>query len=266
MSFKKKLTMGALSATLGISLVAGGTWAAFNDIEENTASLATGKFDLTVGEYDGAYQFNVSNLKPGDSMKRLIKLDNNGSLAIKDVLLSIDKMDFTDYVPQEGEPGFGDSDVYGSNSAEDYLEQFKVKLVRTGVEGNDEEIISSSDNITLADIYLATNPSKNDVNAIAKLRAAVGNHWEDGRVNLASTAENQWEGIPVDNDDYDVVEMEIEFVNNTVDKVDGIYSQNKFQGDKADVTFTLEARQWDGQNVSNEEGYIESNEKARNGN
>lgn len=260
MSLKKKLAMGALSATLGISLVGAGTWAAFNDIEEVNASLAAGSLDLVVDEYDGPVNFNISNLKPGDTMTRYIKLDNAGSIAIKDVLLSIDSVSFTDYLPAGGDP-----DTYGANSLEDYLDQFQVTLLRTGLEGADEEIISFGEAITLADIYNATNPAVLDAGAIAALSAATGAHWEDGRINLASTAASEWEGLPVDPDDYDVVEMSIEFVEYSVRDDRGVEEQNKYQGDSADVTFTLEARQWDGQDVSDEEGYVESNEEARNG-
>ncbi|MET3698688.1 camelysin [Bacillus oleivorans] len=261
MSLKKKLTMGALSATLGMSLVGAGTWAAFNDIEEVNASLAAGSLDLVVDEYNGPVNFNISNLKPGDTMTRYIKLDNAGTLAIKDVLLSIDSVNFTDYLPVGA-----DSDIYGANTADEYLSQFKVTLLKTGIEGADEEIISSADNITLADIYLATNPDQLDPVAIAKLSAAIGNgHWVDGHVNLASAAQNQWTGLPVNPADFDTVEMSIEFVEYSIRDARGVEEQNKYQGDTADITFTLEARQWEGQDVSDEEGYVESNEQARNG-
>ena len=267
MSLKKKLTMGALSATLGISLVGAGTWAAFNDIEEVSSSLQAGTLDLVVAEADGPINFDISNLKPGDTMTRYIKLDNGGSLAIKDVLLSIDSIDFTDYVPKEGEPGYGDPDTYGENSAEEYLDQFKVTLLRTGLEGNDEEIIVSSDNITLADIYKATN--LNDAAAINKIFAATGNHWVDGRINLASAAENQYTGLPVDPADFDTVEMSVEFVEYSVRDDRGVEEQNKYQGDTVDVEFTLEARQWQGQEITaddvNADGYVETNEEANNG-
>ena len=264
MTLKKKLAMGALSATLGMSLVGAGTWAAFNDIEEVSASVAAGTLDLVVDEYDGPVNFNVSNLKPGDTMTRYIKLDNAGSLAIKDVLLSIDSIDFTDYLPEGGDP-----DTYGQNSAEEYLSQFKVTLLKTGIEGAEEEIISSSEEITLADIYKATNPSIKDEGAITKLSGAVAGYWVEGRVNLASMAQNQYTGLPVDPDDFDAVELSIEFVEYSERGDRGVEEQNKYQGDTVDVTFTLEARQWDGQEVTDrdmdESGYVETNEEANNG-
>lgn len=153
MSYKKKLTMGAMTATLGLSLLGVGTWAAFNDVENVDASVAPGTLNLDVGEYlDAPYTFNISNLKPGDTMIRNIKLDNTGTLAIKDVLLSIDDVNFTDYAPALGELGAGDTDVFGTNTSGEYLEQFKVTLARTGIEGAEEEIIGSGDDVTLADI------------------------------------------------------------------------------------------------------------------
>ena len=46
MNIKKKLTVGVMSATLGLSLVGGGTWAAFNDTATINNQFATGVLDL----------------------------------------------------------------------------------------------------------------------------------------------------------------------------------------------------------------------------
>ncbi|WP_156288281.1 TasA family protein [Oceanobacillus salinisoli] len=260
MTFKKKLTAGAMAATLGFSLVGVGTWAAFNDIEEVSAGVAAGELDLVINPAEGPINFDISNLKPGDKMTRSFELDNNGTLAIKEVLLSIDQVDFNDYIPEEGQAGFGDEDTYGSNDAEEYLDQFQVTLLRTGTEGAVEDIIVGTEQkVTLKDIYLGSD----------KVQKAVGNHWVDGRINLASTASNQWEGLPAQPHDFDTVEMTIEFVEYSDRDDRGVEDQNKYQGDTADITFSLEATQWDGQEITeadlNENGYITINEEANNG-
>ncbi|WP_275898288.1 TasA family protein [Peribacillus alkalitolerans] len=277
MNIKKKLAMGALSATLGISLVAGGTWAAFNDIETVTATAGTGTLELTINPVQGPTTFSLTNLKPGDTMKREFSLKNDGSLAIKDVLFSIDSINFDDY-GYEGAardytevPNGADADIFGQNTAVEYLEQFKVTLARTGTEGAVEGLIELNENITLADIYKATNVA--DAAAITKVSAALGSHWVDGRINLASNAANQWQGLPADPRDWDNVELSILYVNpddadnsgNADDTLGNVNAQNKFQGDSIDVNFTFEARQWQGQNVSDESGDIETNRKANNG-
>ena len=46
MGTKKKLGLGVASAALGLALVGGGTWAAFNDIETTQATYAAGTLDL----------------------------------------------------------------------------------------------------------------------------------------------------------------------------------------------------------------------------
>ncbi|WP_102261371.1 TasA family protein [Mesobacillus jeotgali] len=271
MSLKKKLTLGAMSSALGLSLVAGGTWAAFNDIETVNGSVANGNLKLELNAVDGGpTNFTVSDLKPGDSMTRQFELKNVGSLAIKDVLLSIDSINFNDYgYDSNGNrdtsevAADADSDIFGKNTDLEYLEQFQITLARTGIEGAEEEIINSGDDITLADVYKATN--QGDTTAINKLDAALGNHWEDNRINLVSTATNKWQGLPADPRDWDTVELTIEFVEYGTAALGDVENQNKYQGDKVDVNFTLEARQWDGQDVSDEEGVIESNSKAKNG-
>lgn len=279
MNIKKKLMMGAAAATMGLSMIGGGTWAAFNDIEDVTAAVENGELKLNLAEYQGPIEFKVSDLKPGDSMKRYITLEHEegSSIAIKDVLLSIDNITFDDFGYDENgnrdltEAGADyDIDIFGKNSAIDYLEQFDVNLVRTGIEGADEAIISDADNITLADIYKATNPSILDATAITKLSNAVGNHWVDGRINLASAATNSYTGLPIDPEDWDTLEMVIEFNKYSTRDARGVEEQNKYQGDTTDVKFTLEARQWDGQEITDADldanGYVETNQEVNNGN
>lgn len=254
MSIKKKLTVGAMSAALGISLVAGGTWAAFNDIEEASASIAAGELNLDLGKIQGEpIHFSINNLKPGDTMTRKINLKNIGSLAIKDVLLTIDHIQFTDYIPTEGQAGFGDPDTYGQNSDVDFLKQFKVTVAKVGGEGGaggfPKDIIVHD--ITLADLYQATALTgvlPEDQTAARQVLAANINpeYYQEFGLNVSSVNPDKWTGLPVIPRDHDVLELTIAFDNNDVRDARGVSEQNKFQGDKADVEFSFEARQWGG--------------------
>jgi len=85
MSIKKKLGLGIASAALGISLVGGGTFAYFNDVETTNNTFAAGTLDLAVNP---TTIIDVSNIKPGDWMNRSFKLENKGTLDISKVLLT----------------------------------------------------------------------------------------------------------------------------------------------------------------------------------
>ncbi|MCA1035628.1 CalY family protein [Bacillus infantis] len=85
MGFKKKVGMGIASAALGMSLVGGGTFAYFNDVETSENTFAAGTLDLAVNP---STIVDVENIKPGDVMYREFLLENNGSLDISKVNLS----------------------------------------------------------------------------------------------------------------------------------------------------------------------------------
>jgi len=85
MSIKKKLGMGVATAALGLSLVAGGTFAYFSDTAEAESTFAAGTLEL---DANPSTIINVDNLKPGDTMNSTFKLENNGSLDISKVLLA----------------------------------------------------------------------------------------------------------------------------------------------------------------------------------
>jgi len=97
MSIKQKLAMGILTGGLAISMIGGGTYAYFNDVETSTNTFAAGTLDLAVNPET---IINVGNIKPGDWMYRNFKLENNGTLDISKVLLTTE---FTESVA-----GFGD--------------------------------------------------------------------------------------------------------------------------------------------------------------
>ncbi|MBU8770755.1 TasA family protein [Cytobacillus oceanisediminis] len=91
MSLKKKLGLGIASAALGISLVGGGTFAYFNDVEVNNSNFAAGTLDINVKGNDTANAIiDVKNIKPRDTMTRTFKLNNTGSLDVSKVILSTD--------------------------------------------------------------------------------------------------------------------------------------------------------------------------------
>jgi|SRR5690625_681490 len=87
MGIKRKLSMGIISAMLGLSLVGVGTYAYFSDSEVTHNTFAAGTLDLSV---EPTEIINVENIKPGDQMLRVFELQNNGSLDIGKVLLETD--------------------------------------------------------------------------------------------------------------------------------------------------------------------------------
>ncbi|SDM37919.1 camelysin. Metallo peptidase. MEROPS family M73 [Psychrobacillus sp. OK028] len=89
MSIKQKLAMGILTGGLAISMIGGGTYAYFNDVEVNNSSFAAGTLDINVAGNDADNAIiNVTNIKPGDTMLRTFKLNNTGSLDVSKVLLT----------------------------------------------------------------------------------------------------------------------------------------------------------------------------------
>ncbi len=225
MSIKKKVGLGVASAALGLSLVGGGTWAYFNDEETVSNAFAAGTLDLQVlafNDGNGALpiNFDLSNMKPGDEVTRKFRLYNNGSLAIKDVLLSA-KASTTDSDTQLGK----------------FLKQFSVEFINTGTEGGGPHNIVNGE-FTLFDL-VHNNVGNIDSNYIS----------DNGYINLATIQNSNDDsriGLPADPRDEDWVKIKITFMETGV-------NQNEFQGDSANVTFNLEARQWDGVTISEDD-------------
>lgn len=248
MSAKKKLSLGVASAALGLALVGGGTWAAFNDVERLSNTFAAGTLNLEVVDVDGGEtEFHLQNLKPGDTMERSFKLENRGSLAIKEVLMNTHAFNFqnaeyNEFVHRHGMP---------DNNMKQFLKQFQVEILLTGVENQNAqprrnfEIIKPEDNKTLWDLTKMKN------------------------INLTpENVDGQWTGIPLDPLDDEVVYIKITMKDDQ-EKVKrgpakGEYKQNVYQGDSVDFKFILEATQWDGLNTdqTNENGYLHINERA----
>lgn len=115
MSLKKKLAMGIATGALAVSMIGGGTYAYFNDVEVNNSSFAAGTLDINVTGNDTANAIiNVGNIKPGDTMYREFKLNNVGSLDVSKVFLT------SEYTV---------TDANGNNAGADFGEHIKVKFL-----------------------------------------------------------------------------------------------------------------------------------------
>ncbi|WP_175614542.1 TasA family protein [Piscibacillus halophilus] len=123
MSIKKKLGMGVLSATLGISLIGGGTFAYFSDTEETNNTFAAGTLDLNLKSTDDSEEVNVNidNMKPGDWKVHQIRLYNDGSLNFKDVVML---------------PSYEVADAKGDNDGEDFADHLHVNIMDTATNTN----------------------------------------------------------------------------------------------------------------------------------
>ncbi|REE90554.1 camelysin [Paenibacillus taihuensis] len=90
MSIKAKLGMGIITASLGLSLIGGGTYAYFNDAGSSIQnSFASGTINLNATKaWDFPANFDLVNMKPGDVTERQFVLQNIGSLDIANTLMS----------------------------------------------------------------------------------------------------------------------------------------------------------------------------------
>lgn len=115
MNLKKKLATGIVTGALAISMIGGGTYAYFNDVEVNNSSFAAGTLDINVAGNDAANAIiDVTNIKPGDTMSRNFKLNNTGSLDVSKVLLT---------------SKYTVADAKGDNAGADLGEHIKVKFL-----------------------------------------------------------------------------------------------------------------------------------------
>jgi spore coat-associated protein N len=240
MSIKKKLGLGAASAVLGLSLVVGGTWAAFNDTATISNHFASGTLNLEVGKSGTKpISFDLANMKPGDNVQRIFNLKNVGSLAIKEVLFETKADNFVDGTLQNGE-----------NAKEQFLSQFVIDFMALDSESAQWEprakVVKVGETLTLADLVAGTYLNKVDAKYLGT----------GGKINLAPLAvvNTAKKGIPAGTDS-DSVFIQITFKNDT-SLVEGSndYVQNKFQGDEVDFFFNLEATQWDGVDVDTSHG------------
>ncbi|OCA90839.1 hypothetical protein A8F94_02910 [Bacillus sp. FJAT-27225] len=122
MTIKRKMSMGILAGALGLSLIGGGTWAAFNDVEEVNNSLLAGTLNLEVGE-GTTFDFPLKTLKPGDSITSQLVLENAGSLDINDILVDVEKL--------EGWKDKDELELGITNTEDEFLQQFSI-VVKKG--------------------------------------------------------------------------------------------------------------------------------------
>ncbi|KGP89870.1 hypothetical protein N780_09485 [Pontibacillus chungwhensis BH030062] len=137
MSLKAKLAMGVMTGALGLSLVGGGTYAAFTDTESVSNTFAAGELDIKLKQQDGTtnlgselFTTNLKNLKPGDSITKTIRVKNAGTLSVNQVFVKADYDDFVD----GGANIDGDPDLGGENGPHAFADQIDVKI--TGKSGH----------------------------------------------------------------------------------------------------------------------------------
>lgn len=214
--------MGILSGALGVSLIGGGTWAAFNDVEVVNNTLAAGTLDLVVGE-NTTMNFTLSNLKPGDYFNKSLVLTNGGSLDINQILVHANKL-----------AGWTDKDVLdlnteigansGNNSEDDFLSQFKVTITKLAVDpANNVDVFDG----TLADLVAGIS-----VDELTDTDATT--------VGLASGAQQ-------------IYNVYVEFVeDSTTFPGSRLHVQNKYQDEMSNLEFVFEATQMPGEDRSND--------------
>jgi spore coat-associated protein N len=206
MSLKKKLGLGLASAALGISLVGGGTFAYFNDVETSNNSFAAGTLDLTLNPTE---MFNISNMKPGDRMFKRFSLKNDGSLNIKDVLLS------TDYTVTDA----------NSNNTQDFGNHIEVTFLEYEGEWDGTTPLDQWDD-QIGDQIVTKMTLKELSNLKPADLATVANLLPDGSLGSGDTV---------------YLTVQLKFLDNGKD-------QNQFQGDslalKWDFTANQEAGTW----------------------
>ncbi|OLO38833.1 hypothetical protein BTR23_11280 [Alkalihalophilus pseudofirmus] len=256
MSVKKKIGVGVLTGMLGLSLVGGGTWAAFNDTATINNHFAAGTLDLEVGKNHPSHtlNFDLANMKPGDNVQRIFKLNNAGSIAIMEVLLNVTADNFT------SENGFNDDMMA-------FLAQFEIDFMNVDTEtpqwqprGN---VVKSGQVLTLADLVNMENDPQ-----ILQDKIRDNYHATDGtpRINLVplvlpTNGDQAKVGLPVEPEDTDSVFIQITFKDDQT-RVDGDYSefvQNMFQTNGVDFFFNLEATQWNGYHIDTPHGNGEIN-------
>jgi spore coat-associated protein N len=240
MSLKRKLGLGMASAALGLSLVGGGTFAYFNDTASINNKFASGTLDLAVLPYSGTYpiNFDLSNLKPGDSVIRHFKLDNIGTLAIKNVWMNM-TADAANFSGQNGV------------TMEQFLDQFEVDIfrVRKGVNDTWE---------TELRIFKDDANSKPTLKVLANATDLTPYLYANNTALLSPDKKNvdiAYGGLSVDPNEQQYIRVQIKF------KETGT-SQNEFQNTSAKFKFNLEATQYGGQSIeqNRSNGYLKQNE------
>lgn len=234
MSLKKALGMGVASAALGISLIGGGTFAAFSDVETAENSYAAGTLNLELKKMNdqalgsGVFESKLANLKPGDSVTKKFKLTNAGTLSIKDVFFqaTYENGDYVDGTnasnPVHNKIDAKYRGAAFNNSADVFADQIKVEVY-----GGDPASTSGANKVWEGTLKELKTKWTDDI--------------------TSETNNNSLPALPVDTDG-----VAIKFTFNKD-------ADNKFQGDMLNkIKFQFLAKQFsgtdftDGANIENE--------------
>ncbi len=204
MSLKKKLGLGVASAALGLSLIGGGTFAYFNDVETTNNTFTAGTLDLSV---DPTVIVDVDNLKPGDIIVREFDLINSGSLNIASVDLT------TSYNINDA----------GNNNNDDFGKHIKVLFLENADKTGDGWVIGDyNDVISETTLYDLQNMTPDAVENVQSFWSYIFGLNGEGSGLPSGTSDQMY--------------VAFEFVDNEED-------QNEFQGDSLELTWTFTANQ-----------------------
>jgi len=229
MGIKKKLGLGVASAALGLSLVGGGTWAAFNDVETlDNNKITAGVLDLGINP--ASELISLDKLVPGDQVARTFTISNKGNVDIKEVLLDINSSGWTDV----------DHHKTGvTNTQKEFLSQFKVNMFAS--EAFDFDNLNNGKDLLDGITGTGKDDQGNTYISLWDLeQQADGNYGITRGTGLPNGTTDS------DGKDFDKIWLAIEFVNKDLKDANGEQHQNKYQGESADIEFVFEAIQRDG--------------------
>jgi spore coat-associated protein N len=226
MGIKKKLGLSMASAALGLSLVGGGTYAYFSDEAKIHNAFAAGTLNLEVGNYPNTnwpLNFDLSNIRPGDSFERQFVLKNTGSLAIENTFMSFINASVT-------------NPLNTGATQDDFLSALKVTYFVDAtspvVDPNSSSpgyLLLNSQDITLKEAIDGQFSGKIKPQYLTA----------DGKLNLTP--------LGIDAGDSNRFRIVVSFP-------DTGQPQNKLQGMQAKVDFNLDARQVIGNKNHNQQG------------
>lgn len=203
MGIKKKLGMGVMTGALGLSLIGGGTFAAFNDVEGAQGTYSAGELDLSLGHLNKS--LGVKNMVPGDTISRSFEIMNSGNVDIAEVLFDVDAEFFS-----------GDAVNGGNETPEDFYGQFNITMFDS--DGRNILEDEFGDSTTMAELISAES---------FDIASGDGFDKKDGENRDSDTI---------------TIEVEFVEDGTDADG-DGEYDQNKYQGNSATLDFNFEATQ-----------------------
>ncbi|MBA2174904.1 hypothetical protein H0266_08365 [Halobacillus locisalis] len=230
MSLKKKLAMGAMTGALGLSLVGGGTYAAFTDTEETTDTYAAGILDIELYKNDmsgvlGSKVFTteLTNFKPGDKITKKIRVTNTGSLSVDRVQILGDYNGFKD-----GKNLYTNDSASGKSYADDFADMINVTITPTN--GNTPYTGTLAQLKAESDLYLGGQ--------------------QNGSLPKETAGADTIGAYLNDLTDNDPVTITLEFDTE---------AGNEFQGDAMNVKFKFVASQQEGRDFQDGENVLDLN-------